>query len=146
MAEVFLLKARALSIERNYEAAIQEAEKGWRLAEESENPELILVAQITLGATYTMTGETEKADRAFKESRRIASKMHPNAGAEVYYEYGKFLFEQWKQHSRKRDKDKAKKILIRAKELYDYRVKHGYRRKELDEINSMLTEIEKKRR
>ncbi len=146
LAEVFLLKARALSIERNYEAAIQEAEKGWRLAEESENPELILVAQITLGATYTMTGETEKADRAFKESRRIASKMHPNAGAEVYYEYGKFLFEQWKQHSRKRDKDKAKKILIRAKELYDYRVKHGYRRKELDEINSMLTEIEKKRR
>jgi class 3 adenylate cyclase/tetratricopeptide (TPR) repeat protein len=144
LAQTLLYKARALIAENRQRNSYEKLAEGMKLADEVGTDTLRLLVQHTAGVLYSASGETKKAREAFERAMNIAVKMHPNIGAEAHYEYGKFLFGQWQQHGRKRDKDKAKKTLTRAKELYDYRVAHGYRRKELDEINSMLRELSQK--
>jgi len=103
----------------------------------------------------------QEANAAFKTALEYAAKCAEPTNNNLYREYGKFLSGIWDKEYGIRDKaelrdkgqgigdkeekeikEEARKYLEKAKEIYEYRVAHGARRKELDEVNELLQNLE----
>jgi class 3 adenylate cyclase/tetratricopeptide (TPR) repeat protein len=132
----YLIQATQMTERKETTEAAAIFDKAESFLQEIDDDKALREYHFTKGRLYAAFMQQQKADESYKQALRHAKKCTNTINHDLYREYGKFLA-SWYDAT----EGKAREYLEKAKEIYEYRVSHGARRKELDEVNELLEKL-----